>query len=212
MRYLFSKNRVETFSDGIFAIIITLLVLEIKVPHIPDHHSTSELFLALLGLLPKLISWGISFFTIAVIWTNHHKIFNQISHLDSGLFWWNTFLLFWCTFIPFPTAVMGDYPDNRSSILLYGIVMAFMALSFTMMRFYALRNKKVLIESINMEEFKRGTTRSLAFGPLAYIFGTLLGFIHPYLAFLIFAGIPIYFIFYDTKGKEALSNHSNSHS
>lgn len=203
MRYTFSKNRVETFSDGIFAIIITLLVLEIKVPEIPNHHSAPDLFIALLGLLPKLISWGISFFTIAVIWTNHHKIFNQIRQFDSGLFWWNTVLLFWCTFIPFPTAVMGDYPDNRSSILLYGMIMALMALSFTMMRFYALKNKNVLIENIDIKRFKKGTTLSLTFGPIAYLSGTALGFIHPYIAFLIFAGIPFYFIFYDTKGKES---------
>lgn len=91
MMNIFSKNRVEAFSDGIFAIIVTLLVLEIKVPHIGDHHSTGELFAALKGLLPKFLSWIISFFTVAVIWVNHHRIFKQIGQLDNGIFWWNRF-------------------------------------------------------------------------------------------------------------------------
>jgi uncharacterized membrane protein len=120
MKNIFSKSRVEAFSDGIFAIIITLLVLEIKVPHIHEIHSSAELGKALLGLMPKMISWIISFFTIAVIWVNHHKIFKQVKILDAGIFWWNALLLLWSSFIPFPTAVLGDYPGNQTSIVLYG--------------------------------------------------------------------------------------------
>ena len=113
----FSKSRVETFSDGIFAIIITLLVLEIKVPHIDAPLSSKNLLESLLAILPKFISWIISFFTIAVIWVNHHRLFKQFKILDSGIFWWNTVLLMWTTFIPFPTAVLGDYPSNFLSNL-----------------------------------------------------------------------------------------------
>ena len=133
MKNIFSKNRVEAFSDGIFAIIITLLVLEIKVPHISGHNSTSELLEALLELLPKFIGWIISFFTVAVIWVNHHKLFKQFKFLDHGIFWWNALLLLWTTFIPFPTAVLGDYPENATSVIFYGLVMALMASSFTLM-------------------------------------------------------------------------------
>lgn len=93
MNNIFSKNRVEAFSDGIFAIIITLLVLEIKVPHIHEYNSAIELRQSLTALLPKFFSWIISFFTVAVIWVNHHKIFKQIKQIDSGIFWWNAFLL-----------------------------------------------------------------------------------------------------------------------
>ncbi|MEI6750827.1 MAG: TMEM175 family protein [Bacteroidota bacterium] len=78
MKTIFSKTRVEAFSDGIFAIIVTLLVLEIKVPHIEDHASARALTDSLLKLFPKFISWIISFFTVAVIWVNHHKIIQAI--------------------------------------------------------------------------------------------------------------------------------------
>lgn len=199
MKNVFSKTRVEAFSDGIFAIIITLLVLEIKVPHIGEANSAEELLKALSGLLPKIIGWIISFFTIAVIWVNHHKIFKQIKQLDNGIFWWNAFLLLWCTFIPFPTAVLGDYPDNQTSVILYGVVMALMALSFTLMRYYAIRNKDILDESVNIRVFKKGTQFSLLFGPIMYLIGVGVGFIHPYLAFAVYLGIPLYFIFSENR-------------
>ena len=199
MNNLFSKSRVEAFSDGIFAIIITLLVLEIKVPHIDDYNSRSELLKALLGLLPKFVGWIISFFTIAVIWVNHHRIFKQIKQLDSGIFWWNALLLLWCTFIPFPTAVLGDYPDNKVSIILYGAVMALMGASFSFMRFYAIRKSELLDESVDLVMFRKGTYYSVIFGPVMYLTGVALGFVHPYLAFIIFLGIPVYFIFSETR-------------
>jgi uncharacterized membrane protein len=199
MKNIFSKSRVETFSDGIFAIIITLLVLEIKVPHIEDHHSAQELMRALAGLLPKFTGWIISFFTIAVIWVNHHKIFKQIRQLDSGIFWWNAFLLLWCTFIPFPTAVLGDYPGNQTSVVFYGIVMSLMALSFSLMRFYTIRKKGVLEDTVDLKAFTTGTRLSLVFGPVMYLLGVAAGFLHPYMAFAVYFGIPVYFIFSENK-------------
>lgn len=195
MKNLFSKSRVEAFSDGIFAIIITLLVLEIKVPHIDDHDSSQALMQALFGLLPKFTGWIISFFTIAVIWVNHHKIFKKVKNLDSGIFWLNALLLLWASFIPFPTALLGDYPANTVSVVLYGLVMALMALSFTLIRFYALRHSGVLNEDVNLDYFRRGTRLSLLFGPLMYMLGVVAGLIHPWLAFAIFLAIPVWFIF-----------------
>lgn len=201
MNNIFSKNRVEAFSDGIFAIIITLLVLEIKVPHIHEYNSASELRQSLTSLLPKFFSWIISFFTVAVIWVNHHKIFKQIKQIDSGIFWWNAFLLLWTSFIPFPTAVLGDYPENQTSVVLYGVVMSLMAVSFTLMRFYAIRRKDILEDSVNLSNFKTGTRLSLIFGPVMYLSGVVLGFIYPYLAFTVYLAIPLYFIFSEKRKK-----------
>jgi uncharacterized membrane protein len=198
MKNIFSKSRVETFSDGIFAIIITLLVLEIKVPHIDDPLSSKNLLDALLALLPKFVSWIISFFTIAVIWVNHHKLFEQFKILDRGIFWWNAVLLLWTTFIPFPTAVLGDYPSNFLSGVFYGLVMSLMAASFSLMRFYVIRKKELLEENVNLELFKRGTLMSVLFGPLMYLSGIVLGFIHPWLSFAVYLGIPVYFVFSET--------------
>jgi len=191
----FSKSRVETFFYGFFAIIVTLLVLEIKVPHIDLHDNSSDLLKALIGLLPKFISWIISFFTVCVIWVNHHRLFKIFYIFNHGLFWWNAILLMWCSFIPFPTAVLGDYPDNQMAVLLYGIVMMFMALTFSLMRIYAANRKSLLSSEIDISKFKKGTIFSIIFGPVLYLAGAIGSFIHPYLSFAIYLGIAIYFIF-----------------
>ena len=199
MKTIFSKTRVEAFSDGIFAIIVTLLVLEIKVPHIEDHNSTGALIASLFKLFPKFISWIISFFTVAVIWVNHHRLFKQFRQLDHGIFWWNALLLLWTSFIPFPTAVMGDYPGNLTSVVLYGLVMALMAFSFTLMRWYVVRNPELLEETTDIGSFRKGTFLSLLFGPLLYLAGIAASWIHPYGSFAIFLAIPVYFIFSENK-------------
>jgi len=105
----FQKSRVEALSDGVFAIIITVLVLEIKVPHVDDRLSVVGLTRALPGLLPKVLSWIMSFLMVCVIWVNHHRLLNRVGYVSHGIFWLNANLLLWCTFIPFPTALMGDY-------------------------------------------------------------------------------------------------------
>lgn len=199
MKTTFSKSRVEAFSDGIFAIIITLLVLEIKVPHLADHASPDVLATSLLALFPKFASWIISFFTVAVIWVNHHRLFKKFRVLDHGIFWYNALLLLWTTFIPFPTAVMGDYPGNVTSGVLYGSVMALMALSFTLMRWYVLRKPELLEEATDVAAFRRGTVLSLVFGPALYLAGVAFAWVHPGISFAIFLAIPVYFIFSENR-------------
>lgn len=191
----FSKSRVETFSDGVFAIIVTLLVLEIKVPHIDLHDNSNDLLKALIALFPKFISWIISFFTVCVIWVNHHRLFKIFHIFNHGLFWWNAVLLMWCSFIPFPTAVLGDYPNNQTAVLLYGFVMMLMALTFSLMRIYVSNKKSLLNPEIDLQKFKKGTVFSIIFGPLLYLAGAIFSYIHPYISFAIYLGIAIYFIF-----------------
>ncbi len=201
MQTTFSKSRVEAFSDGIFAIIVTLLVLEIKVPHVEDHGSASALTASLIRLFPKFISWIISFFTVAVIWVNHHRLFKQFRVIDHGIFWWNALLLLWTSFIPFPTAVLGDYPGNAASVVLYGSVMALMAASFTLMRWHVLRNPSLLEETTDMLSFRKGTILSLLFGPALYLAGVAFSWIHPAVSFAIYLAIPIYFIFSENRSR-----------
>ena len=83
----FTKNRVEAFSDGIFAILVTLLILELRVPHIENARSSSALYVSLGALVPKLISWLISFLTICIVWMNHHRIFEMFKGINVVLFW-----------------------------------------------------------------------------------------------------------------------------
>lgn len=199
----FSKTRVEAFSDGIFAIIVTLLVLEISVPAIKDHQSCEELAKALMELLPKVLSWIVSFLIVCVIWVNHHRILQQLKIITHGLFWLNANLLLWCSFIPFPTALMGDYVNNPVALIVFGIVLALMAFSFSLIRMNALKNPFVLNDDIDIAHYKRATKASLIFGPLLYLSGAALSLVHTYLGFCVYAFIPVYFIFYNSaKTKE----------
>jgi uncharacterized membrane protein len=192
-----SKARIEAFSDGVFAITVTLLVLEIKIPEIHNHLSKQELLHTLQGLLPKVLSWIVSFLVVCVIWINHYRILEQLKTITQGLFWLNANLLLWCSFIPFPTALMGDYVNNPVALMTFGLILSLTSLGFVLIRFYVLKHLAVLEESIDIHYFKKATRRSIIFGPLLYITGAALSFIHPYLGFAIYLFIPVYFIFYN---------------
>lgn len=190
----FSKARVEAFSDGVFAIIVTLLVLEIKLPSIESPVSTAELTRALYTLLPKIFSWMLSFLMVCVIWVNHHRIMNQIANITHRIFWFNAFLLLWCSFVPFPTALLGDHPTNPVSSVVFGGIMALMALTFNGLRLQALRDPDVLKADVNRVRFRQATWQAFLFGPVLYSSGALLSFVNPWLSLVVFAFVPFYFI------------------
>jgi uncharacterized membrane protein len=129
----FGALRLETFSDGVFAIVITLLVLELRVPEV---HGSNELVQALKDLLPKFISFIVSFVYITIYWINHHQLFHMIKNTNRGLFWLNSLFLMCLTFIPFPTALIGSYPMDPVAVIFYGLAMMATAVSFVLMKSY----------------------------------------------------------------------------
>jgi uncharacterized membrane protein len=189
----FTKGRVEAFSDGIFAIIITLLILEIRVPVISQPDSVSELSDKLLHLAPKIIAWVISFLTIAVVWVNHHRVFESIKHINHAVFWLNANLLLWCSFIPFPTALIGDYPGNKLAVSLFGICSFLMGVAFLMLRGYMWKHPEIT-NNFSREYLWLGVRNVLLFGPSIYLLGIASAWIHPFIAFGFYAFITIYFI------------------
>jgi uncharacterized membrane protein len=189
------RGRVEALSDGVFAIVVTLLVLEIKVPHVADHGSIPALARALLDLGPKFVSWVISFLTVCVIWMNHHRLFRLMGRVDHGLFWWNANLLLWTSFIPFPTALMGDYPGNRLAVAFYGLVMLLMSLGFVLLRLRMLAVPGLLAEGTDRAQFLGGTRRSVLAGPGAYLLGAGLSWVSVPAAFACYAAIALHFVF-----------------
>lgn len=118
-----SKSRMETFSDGVLAIIITIMVLEFKVPH------TTELY-ALLPLVPKFVSYVLSFVFLGIYWNNHHHLLHAIQHVNGRVLWANMHLLFWLSLIPFGTAWMGENHFARGPIACYGGILFFAAIAY----------------------------------------------------------------------------------
>ena len=107
-------GRVEAFSDGVFAIAITLLVLEIKVPKLPHTVSSEALASALLDLWPSYLAFLLSFFAILIMWINHHGLFNLVRRVNHSFLYANGFLLLLVSFVPFPTSVLAEYLDGRA--------------------------------------------------------------------------------------------------
>ena len=110
------KGRLEAFSDGVIAIIITIMVLEIKVPHGDDLH-------ALMPLLPIFLSYVLSFINIGLYWNNHHHMFHTVKQINGKVLWANTHLLFWLSLIPFTTGWMGENHAGTWPVALYGCVL-----------------------------------------------------------------------------------------
>lgn len=191
---IISRGRVEALSDGVFAIVVTLLVLEIAVPHVAEHDSMAELARALGTLAPKFVSWVISFVTVCVIWLNHHRLLAMVSRIDNGLFWLNANLLLWTSFIPFPTSLMGDYPANRLAVSFYGGVMFLMALGFVLARWHLHRHPDRLEKDVDRTAFRTGTMYSIAMGPIAYAIGAGLAWVSPIGAFVCYGAIALYFV------------------
>jgi len=192
-RELLGKGRIEALSDGVFAIVVTLLVLELRVPELTDAGSAQEMAEVLLAMTPKFLSLVISFLTVCVIWLNHHRLFTLLASVDVGFFWLNANLLLWVSVIPFPTALIGDYPTNALALSFYGVVMALMALAFVFMRMRMLKTE-CFHADVDAAEFRTGTVRATVFGPVAYAIGAVLSWLWAPLAFAVYLGIPVYFV------------------
>ena len=145
-----SKERIEAFTDGVLAIIVTLLVLELRVPKIADHSSLAQYAAAMMPLIPKVISFIITFVMICIYWVGHHYFFRHVERATMGLVWLNNFLLLWFCLLPFPTAMLGDHPTDPFPIILYGLDSFFGALTFYAIRGYA-SHAKLLKEGSSKE-------------------------------------------------------------
>lgn len=111
-----TKTRLEAFSDGVFAIVITLLILSIKLPEV-DYSNLKQ---ALIDLLPNVLSYVMSFLIIGVYWVAHHRSSLLIAKIDGVFLWLNILLLLFISFIPYPTSLLGKYPFKEIPIIIYG--------------------------------------------------------------------------------------------
>jgi uncharacterized membrane protein len=190
------KNRLEAFSDGVIAIVITLLVLEIRVPEVT---TGIELRAALLHLLPKFAAYVISFLVLAVWWVSHHHLIEQIKSVDRGLLWLNNLFLLALAFIPFPTALMGEYPGQPVGAVIYGLTCVLAGVFFYAMRVYAGNRPEMLAHDkagADLHAFKRKSVLS----PLLYGVATALALWEPAAAMVVFAGVPVYFAIATRRG------------
>ena len=120
------KGRLEAFSDGVLAIIVTIMVLELKVPHGTDLASLEP-------LVPTILSYALSFIYTGIYWNNHHHMFHAVKHVNGAVLWANLHLLFWLSLVPFVTSWMGENHFATVPVALYGVVLLCAALAYTIL-------------------------------------------------------------------------------
>ncbi len=184
-----SFERVVFFSDAVFAIAITLLVLEIKPPHL-EVHSESALRNGLFHLLPKFSGFIVSFLIIGMMWIEHHRIFRYITDYDAGLLWRNLVFLLTVSFVPFPTALYSEYFWSQTAFILYTASFAAAGLTKLWVWQYVVRRGTLLGLHTDKLTAKRISRRSLAL-PLACGLAILLSAVTVWIAPIAFGFIPV---------------------
>src|SRR5690349_11268069 len=116
-----SKERLEAFSDGVFAVALTLLILELHAPIVAGHSSLGQYAEAIAPMIPKVISFVLTFALICIHWVSHHYFFRHVRYAPLGMVWLNNLFLLWLCFMPLPTAMLGNHPTDQFPILLYGV-------------------------------------------------------------------------------------------
>jgi uncharacterized membrane protein len=182
-------GRLEAFSDGVFAIVVTLLIIEVHLPELIGS-GNQAMWTALAEIAPKLISFTVSFATIAIYWVNHHHFFSRVTHSDWKLLWANNLLLFWLTVVPFTTAVVGDHPTEPVAVFIYGLNLGLAAASFSLMGWYVFFKGDLLPAAITMDE-RRHEWRRASVGALVYFGAAIIGLIAAPIALLMYAVIPL---------------------
>jgi len=188
-----STGRIEAFSDGVFAIVVTLLVLEFHVPQVQGPDASAALARGLTAMLPKLLSYMLSFLIICIWWIAHHHLFHLLKRSDRGLLWLNCLFLMFLAFIPFPTALMGDYPSERIAVVSYGVVMTATGLCFSGMRYYAFYVGALVGRDVEPSLLKNAMRRSAA-GPALHLVAIALAFVDPRWAIAMYTSIPLLYV------------------
>lgn len=191
-------GRIEAFSDGVFAVAITLLVLDLHVPglkEIPAGDHGQGLLKALEDQWPALLAYIVSFLTILVMWINHHRLFRQINRIDHALMIYNGLLLMLVTLIPFPTALVAGFiltPDARTAAMFYCGLNLLMATAFNRLWNHAARDGQLLASDHDQQRV-RHITLQYRLGPILYVLAFALAFINVTACVVTIGALAIFF-------------------
>ena len=184
-----STGRLEAFSDGVFAIAATLLILEIRLP---DDVSVAH---GLVHAWPSYVAYATSFLTIGIIWVNHHTVLQQIGRVDRTFLFINVVFLMIVAFSPFPTRVVAEHlrHGSKPAAFAYGLTFTLMAMSYGVMWFYAAIGRRLIAADAD-QRVVSGISRSFAPGIPLYTLATLSALISPWLAVGLFAGLAAFYL------------------
>ena len=190
------KTRLEAFSDGVIAIIITIMVLELKAPHEAEMGTLHP-------LLPIVLSYAMSFVYVGIYWNNHHHMFHATTRVTGGILWANLHLLFWLSLIPFATDWMGATHFAALPMALYGAVLALSGLA------YLILQRTIIAEQGQDSMLAKAVGRDIK-GKVSfflYILAMGLAFVHPALAGAVYLGVAAMWIIPDPRIERTLAEH-----
>ncbi len=182
------KNRLEAFSDGVIAIIITIMVLELKVPHGSD-------FASIKPLLPVFLSYVLSFVYVGIYWNNHHHMLQTAKHVTGGILWANLHLLFWLSLFPFVTGWMGENHFAAMPSALYGLVLLMASIA------YFILQKSIIASQGENSLLAKAVGRDCKskLSSLLYVTGIVVAFYSPILSGLIYASVAFMWLIPDSR-------------
>jgi uncharacterized membrane protein len=189
-----STSRLEAFSDGVFAVAITLLVLDIRPP--ADAETSSGLWRALGDLWPHYAAYAVSFLIIGIVWVNHHAVMALIARVDRGLSFLNLLLLMAVALIPFATALFAEYlthgEPQHAAAAAYSIVITLMGVAFGALWIYASRDGRLLVPGFPREELPR-VTRRFVIGTPVYVATIGIAFVSAPACLVVHAVVAVYY-------------------
>jgi len=178
-------NRLEAFSDGVIAVIITIMVLELKAPR-------DTTLAALRAVLPQFLSYFLSFLVVAIMWVNHHHLLHSARRADARLLWSNNLLLFWMSLVPFVTAFMGNNHSDPHAVALYGVVLSLCSVSFVVLRWAIIQHYR---DNPEMSSYHRHGAFKNVSSLLLYLASIPLAFVDVRVSFFIFVFVALsYFV------------------
>ena len=189
------KTRLEAFSDGVLAIVITIMVLELKVPHGPSLGAVA-------ALLPVFLSYVLSFVYVGIYWNNHHHMLHACTRVTGGILWANLHLLFWLSLLPFVTGWMGENHFAPIPSALYGVVLLCAAVAYWILQ-------QAIIASQGNDSLLRhavGSDWKGKLSPLLYILAITLTFFLPWAGQLIYVGVALLWLVPDRRIERTLTH------
>lgn len=188
------KNRLEAFSDGVLAIIITIMVLELKVPHDAG-------FAALNPLFTVFLSYILSFVYLGIYWNNHHHMLHTCEHVTGGILWANLHLLFWLSLFPFVTGWIGENHFAPAPMALYGFVLLMAAIAYYVLEhtIIASQGANSLLAKAVGRDFKGNIS------PILYVTAIFAAFIHPWISGIIYVFVALMWLVPDRRIENVLS-------
>jgi uncharacterized membrane protein len=184
-----SKSRLEAFSDGVMAIIITIMVLELRAPHGAD-------FIALRAVLPSLLTYVLSFVFLGIYWNNHHHLLQATERINGATLWANLHLLFWLSLIPFVTSWMGENHYEAAPTAVYGTVMLMCAVAFTILVRTILAAQRGMRSRLAAAI---GRDRKATLSLIMYAAAVPLAFVHQAIADVIFVTVALIWLVPDSR-------------